>query len=1193
MVTCPNCGSENGADARFCSQCGNSLSITCPVCSHPASPEDRFCSNCGSALRPDSQPAAREDLARYLPEELLAKMRSARAGKAMLGERRTVTMLFADITGSTAAAEQLDPEDWAEIMNGAFGHLIEPIYRYEGTLAQLRGDAILAFFGAPIAHEDDPVRALRAAVEMVEAMRAYSREIEGQWGIPVQIRVGVNTGLVVVGEMGSDLRVEYSALGDAINVAARMEQTAEPGTVRVTEHTVSLTGGAFEVEELGGVQVKGKSDPVVSFRVDRYIGVDRATGDRPVFGRNDELARLDGIRDTLMAGSGWIASIIADGGVGKSRLISEFRARSAAQHGIAAHPDESGDLNWLRGTSRSYESTIPFSTIRDMLRRWWGIEEADGFEQVAEAVGLTDVDDPDAPALLAQIAGVPLPEEAQAFIDALETPALHGRSAEALMSYVGSLASRRPTIIVAEDLHWADDLSLALIEGLMALTENSTLGLLVAMRPYRDEAPWRIHEVAAREYPHRYHHLDLAPLGDDSGKALLDSLVDSEAIPPETVAMILERSDGNPLFIEEMARSVVESDAGPSGELPVPSNLTGILTARLDRLPEEARYVVQVASVLGSEFNRETLSFLVGNGDAGSHLPDLLRKGILIETGDRGASLAFRHALIQENAYETILRRTRRSLHRQIADYLRDVTPDDAPAIARHFEEAGDLMEAFPYLVEAGRRAARAMALGDAIRLVATAIDNIPANADPEMVEQAHETLGEAYALVPDLSQAAAAYQSLYEYGEQTDRPSTQVSALNRLAYATATIGADLPRAHSYLNDARLLAESIGDELGLAEYHMNACLVASFAGQIGEAAAHDERTVEIGEKVGSPTIFLSGLVRRAANYTSMVDLEKSEPAVAAALEQTKEAGSDEATAIVEAFGVSSIQYIKGDLRASLETAEGSQSTLERYSSFYMAFNQRNIGWGYYELGDLERALSHFVDAVRLANRSHQGFIGASGASGMALVYATAAMAEQAAEQRAIAETSRQNPLGEFMGSTIFADLGSANLMLGDAHAALADFDRGLEMSSTSQYLERPRLLAGRALARLATDDVAGAEEDLTEAWEFVDGRGYIAPHGLLHFTAGAVHIARDNLEGADEALGAAQERAMDAGQRLLLARILTTRRGLAEQLSDASAARTHAATLMSVIESIAESIAADDLRASFRERWLAPTSKDN
>ena len=244
-MDCPNCRYENPSGARFCMSCGSSLANLCPECKTELPGEARFCLNCGhqmaQTVSPEIAPdTSRANLERYIPPELLNKLEAARAGGNSDGERRIVTMLFCDVSGSTAAAEKLDPEEWAEIMNGAFENLIAPVYRYEGTLARLMGDAISAFFGAPIGHEDDPQRAVRSGLEIVDRIGPYQKKVKSRWGIDIEVRVGINTGLVVVGEVGSDLRVEYTALGDAINLAARMEQSAQPGTVQVSADTYRL-----------------------------------------------------------------------------------------------------------------------------------------------------------------------------------------------------------------------------------------------------------------------------------------------------------------------------------------------------------------------------------------------------------------------------------------------------------------------------------------------------------------------------------------------------------------------------------------------------------------------------------------------------------------------------------------------------------------------------------------------------------------------------------------------------------------------------------------------------------------------------------------------------------------------------------------------------------------------------------------
>ena len=330
-MNCSQCQTANPEGAKFCMSCGSALAPLCPECGTELPSEARFCLNCGHQLGQASEAASvRAQLEQYIPRELLEKLESARTSGGIQGERRVVTMLFCDVTGSTAAAEQLDPEEWAQIMNGAFEHLIAPVYRYEGTLARLMGDAILAFFGAPIAHEDDPHRAVLAGLEIVQSIGPYRDEVQRKWGVDFQVRVGINTGLVVMGEVGSDLRVEYTALGDAINVAARMESAASPGTVLIAADTHRLVAPLFDFEDLGALEVRGKSEPVGTFRVlARKSQPQRERGivglDSPMVGRDREIEVLRELINDLTHGSGQIVSVMGEAGLGKSRLIAEAR----------------------------------------------------------------------------------------------------------------------------------------------------------------------------------------------------------------------------------------------------------------------------------------------------------------------------------------------------------------------------------------------------------------------------------------------------------------------------------------------------------------------------------------------------------------------------------------------------------------------------------------------------------------------------------------------------------------------------------------------------------------------------------------------------------------------------------------------------------------------------------------------------
>ncbi len=326
-MNCPSCQASNPDNARFCLNCGTALAVACPNCNTSLPASAKFCFNCGQAVSAPAVSAAppaptQSRLQQFIPRELLAQLEASRAGGGMEGERRIVTMLFCDVKGSTAAASQLDPEEWAEIINGAFEHMIRPVYRYEGTVARLMGDGILAFFGAPIAHEDDPQRAVLADLDILAAVAAFRPTVMQRWGFDLDVRVGINTGLVV-GAVGSDLRMEYTALGDAINLAARMEQTARPGTVQIAEATHKLVAPLFEFETLKGVEVKGRAEPVMAYRV---------LGSRAAAGRPCRARPLSGAAPAL-----WAAVAGGRSGAGAVHALHDRGAAGVAGVGLSRH----------------------------------------------------------------------------------------------------------------------------------------------------------------------------------------------------------------------------------------------------------------------------------------------------------------------------------------------------------------------------------------------------------------------------------------------------------------------------------------------------------------------------------------------------------------------------------------------------------------------------------------------------------------------------------------------------------------------------------------------------------------------------------------------------------------------------------------------------------------------------------------
>lgn len=1154
-MQCSNCGHLNSDDAAFCSACGTRLGRACPNCSAPYEPGAAFCSRCGTPLGTGVPPASGdEELTRYVPAELLEKLHEARQGRAMAGERRMVTMLFADVTGSTAAAEQLDPEEWADIMNGAFDRLIRPVYRYEGTLARLMGDAILAFFGAPIAHEDDPERAVRAGLAMLRDAGPYGREVRERWGVDFDLRVGINTGLVVVGEVGSDLRVEYSALGDAVNVAARMEQTARPGTLQITEDTHRLVETLFEFEELEPVSVKGKSNPVQAYRV---IGErrqpDAARGQRGkgsrLIGRDVELESLHRVADDVREGKGRACAIIGEAGVGKTRLVEALRAELAAIDCLA--PWRAGEepgperIRWLEARCVSYDTTVAYAPFVDLFTRLFEIEtdDAEGRDRVAEAVQRVSPEGAGhiVPYLCVILGIEPGGSEGLVVAD-LPAPALQRRVFRAVVDYFEACTRVSPGLLVFEDLHWADSISLALLEEILSATDRSMLGLITLMRPYRDDASWSFHESAQRSHSHRYESISLEPLGDKACRQMLVGLLGAGDLPEVLEDAVLEKADGNPFFVEEIVRALIESGTlvkrGEAWSLEqradgisIPSSVSGLLTARLDRLDGTSKLVAQLASVIGREFVFDELSALVGDmGSTDSAVADLMRRELVVErrrVPER--EYAFRHALIQEAAYSTILLKNRRSLHAQVAEHLISGQADEPQEIARHLLESKQEERAVPFLIEAGDRAARSMSLADAIRLYDQALTFAGEGTDPELVSRAHNGMGAAYSLIPDLTKASASYQRLLDYGRERSEPSMQIAALNRLGATSAFLGGDYDAATAYLEDARRLAEEVGDEMGLAEYHMNSCMIATTRGDMDEAAAHDAETVRLGESLGAAGVHAGGLVQRALSLLHGARFEEGRRA----LEQARSVleGSDNPTVAASLDAAEYFLLLRdGRLEEAWESMRRAADVASRVGSSTASVLSLQAGGAAALRGDFENGLAFYGKSLRLGEELGQAFNCAAAAASMVRIYAELGVAgDKPTSLREAAIGYLEAPMGETLVSTVHAELGWAALELGHLDAAAEAFGRGLAGTSASKRLELPSLQLGLATTRVLAGDSAGAAPLVAEAVAFVDERDMSFYRPATAGVQGAVALAEGRPEEATEILTVAVRRAEDMG----------------------------------------------------------------
>jgi tetratricopeptide (TPR) repeat protein len=777
---------------------------------------------------------------------------------------------------------------------------------------------------------------------------------------------------------------------------------------------------------------------------------------------------------------------------------------------------------------------------------------------------------------LANVGGTPLPDEARTLVDQLETPVLHAKTTDAIVEYLVLEAARRPLVVVLDDLHWADALSLGLAERLIGAVERAPIALVLSLRPVRDEPAWRVVERSSREAAHRHLAIELRPLDAPAIEVLLDELSGDRPLTAEEREQLRRRADGNPLFVEELVRSLAE------GADALPTSLNGLLSARLDRLDDQARLVAEVAAVVGDESGEGVVRAVVDHVDVPAALATLVREGILVERRRiPEPHYAFRHALIQEAAYRTVLLKDRRRLHGRIAEHLAASDADVPHEIARHHLASDTPERAFEPLVEAATRAMRAMALGEAIRLFTLALERVPADADPALLARAQLGLGEAYSLVPDLDQASAAYQSLAELGRRIGQPSMEVRALNRLGMTTAAISADYDRANAYLEQARRIAEEAGDEAGLAEYHMNACFVAVGQGEVDRAITHDEETARLGEATGSVAIRAAGLVRRALNLVSAGSLTDVDEPLAEAREAAQAAGQGEDLGMLKGQVEGTVARYRGRLADAYELMSSSGAMLERYGSFYTSVVQMTAARVALELGDVEAAYGMLAKARRGAEHRGQHFFVGTAAATLALCDAVCGDVEAHDLHRREALASLGVPAGGFLASSVWADLAASGIELGAWGQAEEDATVGLEASSASRFLERPRLLlvAGRAALERGAAERAAALVD--EARGYANDRGLDAYRPGIATLQARVAIAAGELGRAEDLLATAAADAEAFGMRLLAIEIAGLR--TAHAADDATAAAWRAERDVRV-GTLLDQIAEPSLRRQLEDR---------
>lgn len=1065
-AACPRCGAENPVEQRFCGACGHALSGRPPVAGTGlgTDPAGTGPAVTGPGAGPGPKP---RDPRASIPEHLAEKILGARA--QVEGERKQVTVLFADVMGSMELAERTDPEVWQGVMERFFQILCDGVHRFEGTVDKFTGDGIMALFGAPVAHEDHAQRACWAALALQEELASYAGEMRRRQGLSFSVRMGINSGEVIVGTIGEDLRVEYTAIGHTVGLAQRMESLAEPGRAYVTAQTATLVSGYLDLDDLGEFEVKGVSEPVQVFalagagRARSRLDISRARGFTRFVGREDELAMLEAALEQAQGGSGVVVGVVGEPGVGKSRLCGEF-VETCRRRGIAVY----------EGQGHAHAQAVPFLPVLEMMRGYFGVAESDSDQRAREKIAgrLLLLDDAFAESLplLFDFLAVPDPQRPVPRMD----PDARRRALLATVKRLVHASSRRePAVTLFEDVHWLDQGSELFLTHLVEAIQSTSNLTIVNFRP-EYAAGWM-----RKSY---YRQVSLLPLDQEAIGAMLADLLGDDPSLNGLPELIRRRTTGNPFFVEELVRALAEAGnlegargnyslVRPVDDAMIPATVEAVLSARIDRLPAREKALLQSAAVVGNELVLPVLARVADlvEDDLESALRALIAAELLYEQELYPETVyRFKHPLTREVAYRSQLGERRAAVHRRVAMALEQLyserLDERAALVAQHWEAAGDALAAARWYARAG-----------------------------------------AWVGLSDIAQAVGHWRKVSELVQGLP-DSTEATALAldagiwRLTYGWR-LGITEQEASAQYETCRELARRAGDRAKLLVLTATYAHVRGVAGHVREYEKLGEESYRLGVEIGDPAL-------RIATITGPIYSWIVRGRLGDAFELTEEAlalGAEDHSLGRGIFPFSPYVWLvltRAWLLMYMGRHEQSASELERALRIAQEPEDVEIvGWlqsGYVWLarytGQTGTALAHATKACEIGERVGDAF--SRGFSLFHLGYARLMLGESAEAVAAIEGSlvlSRESRTGLEREPLYLAALSEALLQAGDRSRALQAaqesvaiaLERGIDLALPLSY----RALAEALPAGEDPKTAAAARQALDDATAVVEATG--------------------------------------------------------------------------------------------------------